>query len=112
MKKIASTLFIALLAIGTPVLAQDQPGTSKLLKTHTGERTFMGKVTEYLPGKSLTVTSADKKMESFKLDDNDVITNIDPTVAMGVQVRVVVRKDASGKKSVSVEPTSELSPTG
>ncbi len=76
-------------------------GTTKM-KTET----VMGEVKSYEPGKSIEVTTSGKikKSRTFDLAEKDVTATVDPGVAIGSRVKVTLKTDDNGHKTLMVEP--------
>jgi hypothetical protein len=68
----------------------------------TVEKTFQGMVTELTSGRSLTISMDGGKSQTFRLDEKDVASNVDPGIAVGSRVRVVDSRDVNGKRTVTV----------
>ncbi|MEO6325424.1 MAG: hypothetical protein ABIT01_10990 [Thermoanaerobaculia bacterium] len=77
-------------------------GGMKSTKSKT--QTYVGTVKEMEAGKSVKLDMGKKKSKSFDLDDSNVTTTVDPTVAVGTKVKVVEMKDANGAKTMTVSP--------
>ena len=72
-----------------------------------GERTattksYVGTVTEYVPGKSIQVMTGEKDMHSFDLDEKDDVVSIDAKVAVGSKVQLVQETNDSGGDRITV----------
>ena len=116
MKRPAIAILSAALLLGFPVIGQQDPAAPddnqrKASSTDaTGQmETFEGTVKLYEAGKQLIVTTSDKKMKTFRLDQEGLTLNIDPAVAVGAQVKVTVQKSGDGTKSLTVAPLAKAS---
>lgn len=108
-KFFASALSVLLLG-GTAAFGQTEKTTEKKVKTTEGtmkskDHIVVGTVKEFEAGKKLKVLVG-KKTHSFDLDEKKVNTTVDPAVAVGSKVKVIESKDASGKMTLTVNPTS------
>ena len=111
-KFFASTLSVLLLG-GTAVFGDDKPmerTDEKKVTTTSGtqkskDHIVVGTVKEFEAGKEIKVLVG-KKTHSFALDAKDVNTSVDPAVAVGSKVKIIEAKDASGIKTLTVNPTS------
>ena len=70
--------------------------------------TVIGQVKSYEPGKSIEVSVPGKiiKNRTFDLDTKDTVANVDPAIAVGSRVKVTMKTDNNGHKTVHVEPHS------
>ena len=105
MKRVAMMPFLCLTLAAGPVLAADAasektPASAK--DRGTVEKTFEGKVTAYVPGRSLTIEMEGAKTHTFELGEKGVAASVAPTVEVGSHVRVVDSRDATGKRTVTV----------
>ena len=50
-----------------------------------------------MPGKII-------KNRTFDLDDKDTVAKVDPVIAVGSRVKVTMKTDNNGHKTVDVEP--------
>ena len=68
--------------------------------------TVIGEVKSYEPGKSLEVSVPGKiiKNRTFDLDAKDTVAKVNPAVAVGSRVKVMLKTDNNGHKSLDVEP--------
>lgn len=106
----ASALSVLLLG-GAAAAAQDKPMektdekkvTTTAGTTKSKEHAVVGTVKEYEAGKEIKVLVG-KKTHSFALDSKSVNTSVDPAVAVGVKVKIIESKDASGNKTLTVTP--------
>ena len=110
-------LFVSALAVlfigGSAATAQDKPmdkTDEKKVTTSDGtmkskDHTVVGTVSEFEAGKKIKVLVG-KKTHSFALDSKSVNTTVDPSVAVGTKVKIVESKDASGIKTLTVNPAS------
>ena len=73
-------------------------------KTKTKSMRLIGSVKSIDAGKSIVVTGPKDKDYSFNLDDKNLISKVDPAVAVGDKVRVVQRTDDAGMKTLTVAP--------
>ena len=111
-KFFASALSVLLLG-GTAAFADEKPmekTDEKKVTTASGteksrDHVVVGTVKEFEAGKEIKVLVG-KKTHSFALDSKDVNTSVDPSVAVGAKVKVIESKDASGIKTLTVNPTS------
>lgn len=119
MKRLVSALSVALLiGASAPALSQErdrdqkQPSgpadqrtqqDMKYTGTSASGRTVNGVVKEYDPGKTLTVTTRDNSVETFKLDDMSVNVKLSASLSVGQPIKVVEATDPSGKKTLTVE---------
>jgi hypothetical protein len=115
-KRLASILSVALL-VGTSATAvsrapdqkqptgpaDQKPQDMQYTGTSASGRTVTGVVKEYEPGRTLTVTTRDNKVEAFKLDDMSVDVKLSASIAVGQSIKVVEATDPSGKKTLTVE---------
>jgi hypothetical protein len=114
-KTMTAFLSAALLVSAPALTGQDNPrpqpaksSASATSETKAQSRTIRGTVKEYEAGKKLTILTADKMVEVFRLDDGTVTATIDPSVSVGTQVKVVETVNDSGR-SLTVEPISKRS---
>ncbi len=111
-KNITTFLSAALLATA-PAFSQQldrgpaKSGPSAAMDKPAQSRTIMGTVKEYQAGKKLAVLTSDKIVEIFKLDDDKTTANIHPSVAVGVEVKVLETMN-DGKRSLTVEPIAKM----
>ena len=113
MKRRVIGVLSAALLFGAPVFAQQEPskpyGDEKKISTAdpTGQiKTVEGTVKEFEAGKKLVVTTADNRTMTFRLDQKGMALNLDPSVAVGSQVKVTEQKSGD-TKSLTVEPVSK-----
>lgn len=116
MKRPVIAILSTALLLGASAFAQQPPsqpyGDSKKVSAadSTGQmKTAEGTVKEFEAGKRLVITTIDNKTMTFKLDQKDATLNIDPSVAVGANVKVTEQKSADGTKSLTVEPVSKSS---
>jgi hypothetical protein len=122
-KILLSALSTALLAAGayaadpqgkhdpsqTSVEKTQQTTTTTSSGTFKGKtETVIGEVKSFTPGKSIEVSVPGKiiKNRTFDLDASDTVANVDPAVAVGSRVKVTMKTDNNGHKTVHVEPHS------
>jgi len=98
----AAILSLTLLGAGTAFGRPSAPDQGASADSRS--RTILGVVTEYRVGKWLAVRTADKSMESFKLDEEGILANVSDAVAVGTRVKVTERVAEDGKRTVTVEP--------
>jgi hypothetical protein len=111
--KFFSSALSVLLLGGTVAFGDDKPmeKTDEMKVTTTAgtskskDHIVVGTVKEFEAGKELKVLVG-KKTHSFALDSKDVNISVDPAVAVGAKVKVIESKDASGIKTLTVNPTS------
>jgi len=112
MKRRVIGVLSAALLFGAPVFAQESSkpyGDEKKIATAdpTGQmKTVEGTVKEFEAGKKLVVTTADNRTMTFRLDQKGMALNLDPSVAVGSQVKVTEQKSGD-TKSLTVEPVSK-----
>jgi hypothetical protein len=70
------------------------------LKTTT--KSFVGTVTEYVPGKSIEVMTGDKDTHSFDLDEKDDVVSIDAKVAVGAKIQLVQETNDRGGDRITI----------
>ena len=106
----------AALLLSAPLLAgQDPPKPSgderRAASTESMGQTqsVEGTVKQFDPGKKLVLTTADSRTKTFNLDQKGLILDIDPSVAVGSQVKVTLKKGDDGTSRLTVEPTSKSS---
>ncbi len=112
-RKFFASAVSALLLGGTGVFADDKPMektdekkvTTTAGTTKSKDHIVVGTVKEFEAGKQIKVLVG-KKTHSFALDSKGVNTSVDPAVAVGSKVKVIESKDASGIKTLTVNPTS------
>lgn len=112
-RKFFSSALSVLLLGGTAAFADDKPMertdekkvTTTAGTTKTKDHIVVGIVKEYQAGEKLKVLVG-KKTQSFDLDEKDVNTTVDPSVAVGSKVKIIETKDANGIKTLTVNPTS------
>ena len=68
--------------------------------------TVIGEVKSFTPGKSIEVSVPGKiiKNRTFDLDATDTVAKVDPAIAVGSRVKVTLKTDNNGHKSVDIEP--------
>ena len=111
-KFFASALSMLLLG-GTAAFADEKPmekTDEKKVTTTSGtekskDHIVVGTVKEFEAGKEIKVLVG-KKAYSFALDAKDVNTSVDPSIAGGTKVKIIESKDASGIKTLTVNPAS------
>src|ERR1019366_6407060 len=91
------------LAIGGLLLGQTP--TEKTQTTKTTTHSVTGTVKEYNQGKSIVVTTAQKKDVTFDLGGDNLTATVAPEVAVGNKVKVVEKTNNSGHKTVTVTRT-------
>lgn len=74
------------------------------------EKHLEGRVTELVPGRSLTIELDDRTVRRLALDERDVATHVAPGVAAGVRVRVTEGRTVDGKRSLRVVPAAGTRP--
>jgi hypothetical protein len=117
---LVSALSTALLAAGAYAQDKRDPSQTSIEKsqqttTTTSTGTFKGKtetvigeVKSFQPGKSIEVSVPGKiiKNRTFDLDASDTVAKVDSAVAVGSRVKVTMKTDNNGHKTVNVEPHS------
>ena len=80
------------------------------VKTDTGHgtvtadtETVVGTITAFDPGKHVEVLTGDGKKHGFDLQGKDTSSDVEPGVTVGTKVRLVRKKDGSGRVSVRVD---------
>src|SRR5674476_189094 len=73
--------------------------------TKTTTHSVTGTVKEYNQGKSIVVTTAQKKDVTFDLGGDNLTATVAPEVAVGNNVKVVEKTNNSGHKTVTVTRT-------
>ena len=97
---------VAALCDDKPMEKTDQKSVTTASGTTTAKtHTVIGTVKEFEAGKSIKVLVG-KKTRSFSLDSKSVATTVDPAIAVGSKVKVIQATDASGNKTLSVNPVS------
>ena len=92
----------------TKTVGSTQESTTKTsVDTPAGERTattksYVGTVTEYVPGKSIQVMTGDKDTHSFDLDEKDDVVSIDAKVAVGTKVQLVQESIDNGGDRITI----------
>jgi hypothetical protein len=105
----------AALSFGTLAFAQQDPYKPNAdekkvsMGDAAGLKTTEGTVKEFEVGKKLVLTTVDNKTMTFKLDQKGATLNIDPSVAVGAQVKVTEQKGSDGMKTLTVEPAAKSS---
>ncbi len=106
----------AAVLLSAPVLAQqDSPKPTgdekRAVSTDSSAKmkSMEGTVKEFDPGKKLVLTTADSQTKTFKLDQKGLVLDIDPSVAVGAHVKVIVLENGDGTSKMTVEPTSKSS---
>jgi hypothetical protein len=71
-------------------------------------KSYVGTVTQYVPGKSIEVMTGDKDTHSFDLAEKDDVVTIDAKVAVGSKVQLVEEtKDGGGDRiTVTIAPAA------
>jgi hypothetical protein len=71
-------------------------------------KSYVGTVTQYVPGKSIEVMTGDKDTHSFDLGEKDDVVTIDAKVAVGSKVQLVEEtKDGGGDRiTVTIAPAA------
>jgi hypothetical protein len=98
----------------TKTVGSTQESTTKTsVDTPTGARTattksYLGTVTEYVPGKSIQVMTGEKETHSFDLDEKDDVISIDPKVVVGTKVQLVqeINDTAGDRITVTIAPSA------
>jgi hypothetical protein len=100
------------LAIGGLLLGQTPAEKTQTTKkttntatTKTTTHSVTGTVKEYNQGKSIVVTTAQKKDVTFDLGGDNLTATVAPEVAVGNKVKVVEQTNNSGHKTVTVTRT-------
>ena len=90
-RKAVSALSIALLlGAMTPARSQEQDAKKNLDSSASSamqKRVIVGVVKDYEAGKSLTVTTRDKDVEMFKLDDTNINLQLNTSLIVGQAVK-------------------------
>ena len=92
----------------TKTVGSTQESTTKTsVDTPAGERTattksYVGTVTQYVPGKSIEVMTGDKDTHSFDLDEKDDVVSIDAKVAVGTKVQLVQETTDKGGDRITI----------
>jgi hypothetical protein len=92
----------------TKTVGSTQESTTKTsVDTPAGEHTattksYVGTVTEYVPGKSIQVMTGEKDTHSFDLDEKDDVVSIDAKVAVGSRVQLVQETNDGGGDRITV----------
>lgn len=92
----------------TKTVGSTQESTTKTtVETPEGERkavtkSYVGTVTEYVPGKSIEVMTGDKDTHSFDLDEKDDVVSVDAKVAVGTKVQLVQETSEGGADRITV----------
>jgi len=92
----------------TKTVGSTQESTTKTsVDTPAGERTattksYVGTVTQYVPGKSIEVMTGDKDTHSFDLDEKDDVVSIDAKVAVGTKVQLVQESTDKGGDRITI----------
>jgi hypothetical protein len=92
----------------TKTVGSTQESTTKTsVDTPTGDRTattksYVGTVTEYVPGKSIQVMTGEKDTHSFDLDEKDDVVSIDAKVVVGTKVQLVQEINDTGGDRITV----------
>ena len=119
-KLLIGALSTALLAAGA-YAADDQkrdPSQNSVEQTHQTStttssgtvkdktETVIGEVKSYQPGKSIEVSVPGKiiKNRTFDLDARDTVAKVDPAIAVGSRVKIMLKTDDNGHKTLDVEP--------
>ena len=77
----------------------------------TVEKRSEGRVTAFLPGRSLTIEMKDGRTHTLELDEKDVAARVAPSVEVGTRVLVVDSRDATGQRTVTVTLKTASGPT-
>src|SRR5262249_15961340 len=100
---------LALFTMAAISVSAQQPGSGP---QKTKPVNLSGTVKNFEPGKTIEV-EAKGAPRSYDLTASDTTYNIRPDVAVGTKVKVVEKTDATGHKTVSIEPTGKShKPTG
>ena len=92
----------------TKTVGSTQESTTKTsVDTPAGARTattksYVGTVTEYVPGKSIQVMTGEKDTHSFDLDETDDVVSIDAKVVVGSKVQLVQETNNTGGDRITV----------
>ena len=90
-----------------PDARPSKSNSSTAMDAPAQNRTILGTVKEYEAGKKLAVLTSDKILEVFRLDDEKTTAKINPSVVVGVEVKVLeMMKD--GKRTLTVEPLGKM----
>jgi hypothetical protein len=111
-QKVLSLVVVASLSgpavLSATAMAQGDTSSSESQTGHSPRsgkmvtKEYIGTVKEYQAGDKLKITT-DKGDESFDLNKTDMRTMVDPGLAVGNRVRVTVKTDEQGVKTMSVE---------
>jgi hypothetical protein len=82
------------------------PGDNKLGKTDSEHNEYVGVVTKFNAGKSLTIKGADGETHSFDLNDRNSSTTVAPSIKNGSKVQVTVDKTEGQPQTVKISPHS------
>lgn len=107
-----SALSVLLLG-GTAAFAEDKPAEKTVEKkvttssgtTKSTDHSLVGTVKYFDAGKKIKVLVG-KKTRAFALDSKTIGTTVDPSVAVGMKVKIVESKDANGIKTLTINPAS------
>ena len=111
-KTVISFLSAALLVSAPAFSRQPDPrpatsSSSTAMDTRAQSRTILGTVKAYEAGKKLAVLNSDQILEVFRLDDDKTTAKINPSVAVGMEVKVLeTMKD--GQRTLTVEPLRKM----
>ncbi len=99
----AAAIGLALAAGPRPAFAERPGGLPPLSEERPAvEKRFEGRVTDFLPRRSLTIAMNDAKTRTFQLDEKDVDATVAPGVEVGSRVRVVDARNVTGRRTVTV----------
>ena len=73
----------------------------------TVSETVVGTVTDFGPGKTITVMTGDGKKHTYDLSDKKTTASVDPRVTVGTKVSLDTTKDNANNRSLRVVPVSD-----
>jgi hypothetical protein len=98
-------------AAGEPIEKESEtasrlPGDGKMDAINTEHNEYVGVVTDFDPGKSLTIEAVNGEKHSFDLDERGSAVTVPASVKKGSKVKVTVDKSEDKPQTVTVSPAS------
>ena len=93
--------------VGSTVDVTTQTNAPKGEGGKTESETVVGTVTDFAPGRTITVMTGDGKKHTFDLSDKKTTASVDRRVTVGTKVSLDTTKDNAGGRSTRVVPVSE-----
>ena len=82
------------------------PGDGKVDAINSEHNEYLGTVTDFDPGKSLTIEAANGENHRFDLNERGSSVKVPASVKKGSKVKVTVHKDEDKPQQVTISPAS------